>query len=101
MTLSSPLTPLELQVQERLVLLESKVASLEKARPGRKKVPILVKKDGVCGINPDRDSSTCPDAGVYRHQQGCKGTACAKINEDYYKKYRAENKTVKEVVTDV
>jgi hypothetical protein len=88
-------------VEQRVSILESKVASLERARPGRKKVPIIAKKKGVCGINPDRDSSTCEDAGVYRFQQGCRGTACTEINEAYYREYRAKNKpTVKEVETD-
>ena len=79
-------------MQARLISLEERVATLEGGRPGRKPLPIVVSESGVCGIDPDRDSATCPDASLYRHQKGCKGDKCVKITTDYYDRYRREQK---------
>jgi hypothetical protein len=79
----------------RLASLEERVATLEGGRPGRKPKPIVVSEEHVCGIDPDRDSETCPDASLYRHQKGCKGDRCSQINVEYYEKYRRTAKTRK------
>lgn len=80
------------EVLARIATLEAKVAQLEGGRPGRKRRPILVSAEGVCGIEPERDSATCPDASIYRKQKGCKGTRCAEIYDGYYTEYRAAKK---------
>jgi hypothetical protein len=73
----------------RVTRLEAEVESLKQQRPGRKRKPILVSIEGVCGIDPARDSETCPDATLYRRQKGCKGHACLAKASDYYSDYRA------------
>lgn len=82
--------------EDRISSLEQRVAFLEKERPGRKMKPNIVSEAGVCGINPGIDSATCPDASIYRYQQGCQGTSCVGINRDYYAAYRAKQKAGKE-----
>jgi hypothetical protein len=72
----------------RLARLEARVDALEAARPGRKGKPIIVSAEGVCGIDPERDSATCPDASLWRRQRGCKGTACVREATEYYDNYR-------------
>lgn len=74
---------------ERVAALEARIALLEKlqeprkgGRPGKK---LVVQAEGVCGLDPDRDSSTCPDASLYRRRQGCGGTACVNASSTYYK----------------
>jgi hypothetical protein len=79
-------------VETRLARLEERVATLEGSRPGRKGKPILVKVRGVCGVDPESDSSSCPHASVYRRQQGCQGDACVAASSTYYKQYRADGK---------
>jgi hypothetical protein len=60
-------------------------------KPGRKaKLMVQTNSPGVCGLDPDRDDTTCPDAGVYRYQQGCKGTACVAANTAYYANRRRQ-----------
>ena len=71
-------------VETRLARLEAKVATLESKRPGRKALPIVVSQEGVCGVDPDIDSSVCPHASLYRRQKGCKGTACVQLSQEYY-----------------
>lgn len=73
----------------RLASMEARIATLEElqkprrgGRPGKK---LVVQAEGVCGLDPDRDSSTCPDASLYRRRQGCGGIACARASSDYYK----------------
>ena len=73
---------------DRVARLEAKVELLESERPGRKPKPIVVSIEGVCGINPKQDSTTCPDASLYRYQHGCKGTKCKQINTVYYRARR-------------
>jgi hypothetical protein len=75
-------------VELRLAALEQRVETLEKGRPGRRGKPILVSVEGVCGVDPTRDSSTCDDASLYRRQKGCQGTACKQASSDYYANYR-------------
>jgi hypothetical protein len=74
---------------ERVAALEARIATLERlqeprrgGRPGKK---LVVQAEGVCGLDPDRDSSTCPDASLYRRRQGCGGTACVMASSTYYK----------------
>jgi hypothetical protein len=69
--------------------LEKRVEALEKTRSGRKGRPILISAEGVCGLDPDRDSVTCPDATLYRRNQGCMGTACMAKASKYYSDRRA------------
>lgn len=64
--------------------LEQRVELLERSRPGRKAKPIVVSERGVCGVDPDRDSSDCPDASLYRRNKGCLGTSCQRISDAYY-----------------
>jgi hypothetical protein len=76
-------------LETRIATLEAKVEYLEKGRSGRKGKPILVSVENVCGVDPAIDSSTCPDASLYRRQQGCQGVACSKKSSEYYAAYRA------------
>lgn len=68
----------------RLSALEERVESLEGERPGRKKLPIVVSQEGVCGVDPGTDSASCPFASLYRRQKGCKGTACVVKSREYH-----------------
>lgn len=77
---------------DRVTSLEQRMAVVESERPGRKAKPLLRTEVGVCGLDPDRDSSTCDEATVYRYQQGCKGTACVMANREYYARYREEQR---------
>ena len=71
-------------VLARLSALEERVESLEGERPGRKKLPIMVSEEGVCGVAPGTDSGSCPFASLYRRQKGCKGTACITKSREYH-----------------
>jgi hypothetical protein len=73
----------------RLSALEQHVESLLKGRPGRKKLPIVRSESGVCGVDPNMDSTKCPHASVYRRQQGCMGDACMRASSEYHKEYRS------------
>ena len=75
-------------VEARLISLEERVAHLEMERPGRRRKPIVVSEEGVCGLVPERDSASCHEATVYRRQQGCRGTACELKAKQYYAAYR-------------
>lgn len=74
---------------DRLAKLEARVATLETLQQprkgGRPSKKLVVKAEGVCGLDPDRDSSTCPDASLYRRRQGCGGMACVTASSTYYK----------------
>lgn len=71
---------------ERVAALEARLDTLEnKRRGGRPAKPILVRAEGICGVEPAIDSATCPYASLYRRRQGCQGTACAQTSSDYYK----------------
>jgi hypothetical protein len=70
--------------------LQTRVETLEKERPGRKPKPIVVSVAHICGVDPDRDSTTCPDASLYRRQKGCQGDACVSISQAYYGARRAK-----------
>jgi hypothetical protein len=79
--------------EARLTALEARVTDLETRRKGgRPRKPIVVSAEGVCGVDPERDSSTCPDASIYRRQKGCLGTACTAIASEYYATYRNKDK---------
>lgn len=60
--------------------------------PGRKAKPIICKEQGVCGIDPERDSASCPDASIYRRQLGCLGTACVGLSTSYFREYRRKER---------
>ena len=74
----------------RFLQLEKRIDALEKERSGRKGKPILVTAIGVCGLDPERDSTTCPDASLYRRNQGCMGFACKVKAQKYYSDRRAK-----------
>lgn len=78
----------ESAIEARFAALEARIETLEGERPGRKRLPIVVKVDDVCGIDPERDSASCDDASLYRRQQGCKGTACKREASEYWAMYR-------------
>jgi len=82
-------------VEARLSTLEAKVEALESGRSGRKALPILVKAEGICGVDPAGDSAICPHASLYRRQQGCLGNACKDKSSQYYARYRSLNKQAK------
>jgi hypothetical protein len=75
---------------ERLV---KRVDALEANRPGRKAKPLVaLRQDGVCAVSPDIDSSECPDASIFRYQQGCHGTRCkAKQHAAYERRKSAKD----------
>ena len=60
--------------------LEARVETLEKARPGRKALPVVISKEHVCGVDPLIDSKKCPHASLYRRQKGCMGDACVALS---------------------
>jgi hypothetical protein len=86
-------------VEARLALLEAHIENLiervydleGKGQRGRQAKPILVKEEGICGLDPESDSATCPYASIYRKQKGCKGTACVAAASTYYANYRREH----------
>ena len=79
-------------LRELVLSLEERVQFLEGKRPGRKPKPIVVSQEGVCGVDPKRDSDSCPDASVYRYQKGCRGLGCERKNSDYYDEYHARKR---------
>lgn len=78
-----------------MTALEERVASLEGERPGRKALPILVSEMGVCGVDPESDSTTCPHASLYRRRKGCFGVSCTAKATEYYEDYRSRPVAVK------
>lgn len=62
-----------------------------RAHKRRAKVP-LVSEVNVCGLHPEVDSAVCPNANVYRFQQGCMGTSCVEKNRQYYADRRAKKR---------
>jgi len=76
-------------IELRITALEQRMDSMEKGRSGRRGKPILVSIEGVCGVDPSRESNTCPDASLYRRQKGCQGIACMSKAAEYYQGYRA------------
>lgn len=77
-----------MNTEARLASLEDRVAALEGERPGRKALPILRSENGVCGVDPESDSTTCPHASLYRRRKGCLGVACTQKATEYYEEYR-------------
>ena len=86
-------------VEQRLNALEQRMSVVESERPGRKPRPLLaVRQRGVCALDPDRDSSTCPDASIYRYQSGCHGDACRlKQHNAYERRKNGKAKTAEAV----
>ena len=80
-----------MSLEARVEALEARVEVLEGERPGRKALLIVTSEDGVCGVDPERDSSTCPDASLYRRRKGCLGVACSLAATEYYEQYRASH----------
>lgn len=76
------------ELELRVAAIEERLDSLEKGRSGRRAKPILVSHVGICGVEPKRDSASCPDASLYRRQKGCMGTACLQKSSEYYAGYR-------------
>jgi hypothetical protein len=76
-------------LESRVASLEDRVAALEGERPGRKALPILVSEMGVCGVDPESDSTTCPHASLYRRRKGCLGVSCTAKATEYYEDYRS------------
>lgn len=76
----------------RLARIEARLDALEAERPGRKGLPIVVSEEGVCGIDPERDSASCPNASLWRKQKGCQGTACLEKAAAYFSSYRTRTK---------
>jgi len=79
-----------MSLEDRIAALEARVDHLERERSGRKPLPIVVSQDGVCGVDPEGDSTDCPYASLYRRQKGCKGVACKRISSEYWHDYRQE-----------
>jgi len=75
-------------LEARVASLEGRVAALEGERPGRKALPIVVSERGVCGVDPESDSTTCPHASLYRRRKGCLGVGCTQKSSEYYDEYR-------------
>jgi hypothetical protein len=76
-------------VEARLASLETRVAALEgAAHPGRRRFPVIVSEEGVCGVDPDSDPTTCPHASLYRRRKGCLGEGCMAKASAYYEGYR-------------
>lgn len=74
-------------VEQRLLAVEQRINLLESERPGRKPKPLLViRQRGVCAIDPNRDSATCPEASIYRYQSGCHGDACRLKQHEAYER---------------
>lgn len=81
--------PRRSDLEHRIRRMEDQIEALQSSRPGRKKLPIVVSHEGLCGVDPDSNSATCPHASVYRRQQGCMGDACLRASSEYYREYRA------------
>jgi hypothetical protein len=81
-------------LEARVARLETEVADLQSERSGRRAKPIVASIDGVCGVDPSRDSSACPDASLYRRQQGCKGSGCKAEASRYWSNYRRGKRVV-------
>ena len=78
--------------------MEQRVEALEAARPGRKARPMLVlRQEGVCSLDPERDSNTCPDgdASIFRYQVGCHGYACKRKQHEAYERRKVKKQTEK------
>lgn len=90
--------PMSTDTNQRITALEQRVEALEKGRSGRRGKPILVSIEGVCGVEPSRESSTCPDASLYRRQKGCQGVACVQKSSEYYSGYRSGGTATKVAV---
>ena len=72
-------------------MLTARISNMETARKGgRPRKELKVKADGVCGLNPEIDSSQCEQASLYRRRQGCLGINCVQASADYYKEYERE-----------
>lgn len=72
-----------------------RVTALEANRPGRKAKPLVaLRQDGVCAVSPGIDSTECPDASIFRYQQGCHGNRCkAKQHAAYERRKDAKSVT--------
>jgi hypothetical protein len=82
-------------VESRLTRLEEQMATVMAGRPGRRPLPVTVSEEGVCGVDPDSDSASCPHASLYRRQKGCLGTACQAKTDEYYANYRSQRRGAK------
>ena len=81
-------------LRQKVAALEQRVDTLEASRPGRKAKPMVaLREKGVCAIDPNRDSETCPDASIFRYQLGCHGTACRGKQHESYERRKARKTT--------
>jgi len=88
-------------LEQRVKALEDQVKTLNLERPGRKAKPMLVlRQKGVCAIDPERNSATCPDSSIFRYQNGCHGTACMQEQQNAYQR-RKDKKEAEAVAVSV
>lgn len=87
-------------LERRISDLEARVHILETTKPGRRGVPVQVSEPGVCGLDPDCDSSKCEKASVYRWQKGCRGTACENEYRSYYSAYRKKKRGTENAILE-
>ena len=81
------------ELEQTVEDLKSRTELLEQRnRAGRKPKPLLSTDAGTCGIDPESDDKACPNASVYRYQQGCRGASCVDVNQTYYAQYREKRK---------
>lgn len=94
---TSPDTP---RVNDRISALEKRITVLESERPGRKPQPLLaIRQRGICGLDPSRDSATCPEASIYRYQNGCHGDACRAKQHNAYERRKTRKEAEAKRVT--
>jgi hypothetical protein len=85
----------EQSLRYEVAALIERVTALEANRPGRKAKPLVaLRQDGVCAVSPGIDSTECPDASIFRYQQGCHGNRCkAKQHAAYERRKDAKSVT--------
>lgn len=83
----------EQSLRYEVAALAERVKALEANRPGRKAKPLVaLRQDGVCAVSPEIDSAECPDASIFRYQQGCHGNRCkAKQHAAYERRKDAKS----------
>jgi hypothetical protein len=90
--LTAALVAFEERITAQLARIDERLDKIEAGRKkgGRPRYPIKVTAEHTCGLDPERDSSTCPDASLYRRRQGCLGDACVQKSADYYRGYKRD-----------
>jgi hypothetical protein len=54
---------------------------------------LAIRQRDVCSLDPSRDSTTCPDASIYRYQSGCHGAACRMKQHNAYERRKNGKET--------